>query len=32
MLKLDNIVKVYETGGENVTALRGVSLSFRENE
>ena len=21
-----------ETGGENVTALRGVSLSFRENE
>ena len=32
MLKLDNIVKVYETGGETVTALRGVSLSFRENE
>ncbi len=32
MLKLDNIVKVYETGGEDVTALRGVSLSFRENE
>ena len=32
MLKLDNIVKVYETGGENVTALRGVSLCFRENE
>ena len=32
MLKLDNIVKVYETAGENVTALRGVSLSFRENE
>ena len=32
MLKLDNIVKVYETGGENVTALRGVNLSFRENE
>ncbi len=32
MLKLDNIVKVYETGGENVTALRGVSVSFRENE
>jgi len=32
MLKLDNIVKVYKTAGENVTALRGVSLSFRENE
>ena len=32
MLKLDIIVKVYETGGEDVTALRGVNLSFRENE
>lgn len=32
MLKLDNIVKVYETGGEDVTALRGVSLSFRKSE
>ena len=32
MLKLDNIVKVYKTGGEDVTALRGVSLAFRENE
>ena len=32
MLKLENIVKVYETGGENVTALRGINLSFRENE
>ena len=32
MLKLDNIVKIYETGGENVTALRGVSLAFRESE
>ncbi len=32
MLKLDNIVKVYKTGGEDVTALRGISLSFRENE
>ncbi|MDE7260529.1 MAG: ABC transporter ATP-binding protein, partial [Oscillospiraceae bacterium] len=32
MLKLDNIVKVYKTGSEDVTALRGVSLSFRENE
>ncbi|MBR2894626.1 MAG: ABC transporter ATP-binding protein/permease [Oscillospiraceae bacterium] len=32
MLKLDHIVKVYETGGENVTALRGIDLNFRENE
>ncbi len=32
MLKLENIVKVYETGGENVTALRGIDLCFRENE
>ena len=32
MLKLENIVKVYETGGETVTALRGIDLSFRENE
>ena len=32
MLKLQNIVKVYETGGENVTALRGIDLNFRENE
>ena len=32
MLKLENIVKVYETAGENVTALRRVDLCFRENE
>ncbi len=32
MLKLDHIVKVYETAGESVTALRGIDLSFRENE
>ena len=32
MLKLENIVKVYETAGESVTALRGIDLSFRENE
>ena len=32
MLKLDNIVKIYETAGETVTALRGVNLCFRENE
>ncbi len=32
MLKLENIIKVYKTGGEDVTALRGIDLSFRENE
>ena len=32
MLKLDNIVKVYETAGERVTALRGIDLCFRKNE
>ena len=32
MLKLQNIVKVYETAGENVTALRGIDLNFRESE
>ena len=32
MLKLDNIVKRYETAGEAVAALRGINLCFRENE
>ncbi len=32
MLRLEHIVKVYETAGESVTALRGIDLSFRENE
>ena len=32
MLQVKDIVKVYKTGGEDVTALRGVSLSFRESE
>jgi len=32
MLKLENIKKTYDTGGEAVVALRGVSLEFRENE
>ena len=32
MLRVKDIVKVYQTGGEDVTALRGVSLSFRESE
>ncbi len=32
MLNLQNIVKEYRTGDESVQALRGVSMSFRENE
>ena len=32
VLKLEHIVKVYKTGGEEVAALRDVSLNFRENE
>jgi len=32
MLKLENIKKTYNTGGEAVVALRGVSLEFRANE
>ncbi len=32
MLELKNIVKVYPSGGENVRALKGVSLRFRNNE
>ena len=32
MLQVKDIVKVYKTGSEDVTALRGVSLSFRESE
>ena len=32
VLKLEHIVKIYETGSETVTALQDVSLSFRENE
>ena len=32
MLTLKNITKHYKTGDTNVEALRGVSLSFRENE
>ncbi|MCL2839554.1 MAG: ATP-binding cassette domain-containing protein [Defluviitaleaceae bacterium] len=32
MLKLENIKKSYNTGGEAVIALRGVSLEFRTNE
>ena len=32
MLKLQRIVKVYETAGEKVTALHGIDLSFRESE
>jgi len=32
MLKLEKIVKIYETAGENVTALRSIDLNFRESE
>jgi len=32
MLKLENIKKTYDTGGEAVIALRGVSLDFRTSE
>lgn len=32
MLKLDNIVKDYDAGGEKVRALKGVSIEFRKNE
>jgi len=32
MLKLENVKKTYDTGGEAVIALRGVSLEFRANE
>ena len=32
MLELKNIVKVYPSGGENIQALKGVSLAFRNSE
>lgn len=32
MLQLRNILKTYETGGLKQDALKGVSISFRENE
>jgi len=32
MLELKNITKVYHTGGEDVEALKGIDLQFRENE
>ena len=32
MLKLTDIKKTYDLGGQNVEALRSVSLSFRKNE
>ena len=32
MLELKKITKVYHTGGEDVHALKGINLSFRENE
>lgn len=32
MLELTQITKIYPAGGENVEALKGISLTFRENE
>lgn len=32
MLELKNITKIYHTGGENVEALKGIDLKFRECE
>ena len=32
MLKLDNIVKDYDAGGEKVRALNGISIEFRQSE
>ncbi len=32
MLELKNITKIYPAGGEPVQALKGVSLTFRDNE
>lgn len=32
MLELKNITKVYHTGGEDIEALKGIDLTFRDNE
>lgn len=32
MLKLKNIRKVYKTGDEEIEALKGVDIEFRESE
>ena len=32
MLKLDNIIKDYDAGGEKVRALNGISIEFRQSE
>ena len=32
MLELKNIIKIYPTGGENVEALKGIDLKFRDSE
>ena len=32
MLELKNITKVYGTAGEEVKALKGINLKFRESE
>ena len=31
MLELKQITKTYHTGGEDVHALKGIDLKFREN-
>ncbi len=32
MLELKKITKIYQTGGENIAALKGIDLTFRDNE
>ena len=32
MLELKKITKIYPTGGEDVEALKGIDLKFRDNE
>ena len=32
MLQLKNIVKVYDSGGNDVTALKEINIEFRKNE
>ncbi|MBP3705958.1 MAG: ATP-binding cassette domain-containing protein, partial [Clostridia bacterium] len=32
MLKLQNIVKQYDTGNSKVEALKGISVEFRKSE
>lgn len=32
MLKLENIIKIYKSGDEEVEALKGVNIEFRKSE